>query len=216
MIRVVLPVSYESRYQHMVTGAAGGLTLGRAFTFGNDADPDRRWSLALGVSSVFTKYLYTSDLRGSFPGDTNGCRGYVPGGLASGTGVAGPAGSASDRCGGPVNTNFSFTTSTVAALSRGKWSFTAILLISNSFRYSFPTGPLTPINANDTGRTDLTWGILSLGYSFTERLGASVGLSSFQPALDSRYQNLRFPFFDFSGATANNYTQAFLSLTGTL
>jgi len=43
-----------------------------------------------------------------------------------------------------------------------------------------------------------------------------VGISSFQPALDAESRNLRFPFFDFNGANANNYTQGFVSLTGTL
>jgi len=44
----------------------------------------------------------------------------------------------------------------------------------------------------------------------------SIGLSSLQPALDSRYRYLRFPFFDFSGANANNYTNVFASINGTL
>jgi len=44
-----------------------------------------------------------------------------------------------------------------------------------------------------------------------------AGLSSLQPALDSRYRSPRFPFFDLSGgANANNYTQVYFALDGVL
>jgi hypothetical protein len=103
------------------------------------------------------------------------------------------------------------------ALSRGPWSATVLLLVSNAFRYSVPLDSNSSINASDLGRTDSTWGIVSLGYSLSDHVAVSAGLSSSQPALDSRYQHLRFPFFDLSGgANANNFTQAFVSLNGTL
>ena len=225
--RLVLPISYESLYAHMLVGVAGGLNLTRAFEFGRDPAPERRWNLAVSVGSVFTKYLYTSDLRGNGPGDSTGCRSFLAAGAASAAVGGGPSASESDRCGGPVNTNFSLTSSVLASLTRGKWSVSSILVVANVFRYDVPIDAFTPITANDVGRSpitandvgraDTTWGIVSLNYSYTDHIGASVGLSSYQPALDSQYRNLRFPFFDFSGgANANNFTQAFVSLNGTL
>jgi hypothetical protein len=215
--RMVVPLSYESRYAHMVTGVAGGLTVNRAFEFGKDPAPERRWNLALVAGGIFTKYVYTSDLRGNSPGDSTGCRPFLPGGLATGS-VGGPTGSESDRCGGPINTNFSVTTSGTVSLSRGKWSLATILLVSNAFRYRVAADLEARLAQSDIGRSDTTWGIISLGYAFTEHVGVSIGVASFQPAMDSRYQHLRFPFFDLSGdsAAGNNFTQGFASLSGTL
>jgi hypothetical protein len=214
--RLVLPLSYESRYSHMVTGLGAGFNLNRTFEFGHDPVPEQRWILAVSLAGVFTKYFYTSDLRGSGPSDSTGCRAYLPAGLASG-GTGGPTAAESDRCGGPVNTNFAVATSGTFAVSKGKWSLAAILLIANSFRYQVSADIEAMLPASAVGRSDTTWGIVSLGYSFTDRFGISVGLSSYQPALDSEYRHLRFPFFDLSGgANANNYTQGFVSLSGTL
>lgn len=213
--RVVVPISYESRYANMVTGLGVGPSLTRTFVFGSSPVPERRWNLTTNLSSIFTKYVYTSELRGSRPGDTTGCRPYLAAGLATGS-AGGPAASESDRCGGALNTNFSFTTAGTVALTRSKWSLTTILLISNAFRYRVAANVEANLAESDIGRADATWGIVSLGYSFTEHLGISGGISSFQPALDRQYRSLRFPFFDFSGTNANNYTQVFLSLSGTL
>jgi hypothetical protein len=216
VFRLVLPISYESRYSHMVTGVAGSLNLTRAFEFGRDPTPERRWTLVTALGGVFTKYIYTSDLRGNTPGDSTGCRPYMGGGLATGS-TGGPSGSESDRCGGPVNTNFAITTSGTVSLSRGKWSLAAILLVANSFRYRVAENLAAQLPPSGVGQADSTWGIISLSYSFTDHIGVSAGISSFQPALDAQYRSLRFPFFDLSGgANANNYTQAFVSLGGTL
>jgi hypothetical protein len=201
----------------MLTGVAGGLNLGRAFDLGQSPLPERRWNLAVSVSSVFTKYLHSSDLRGNAPGDTSGCRSFLGAGSASGSAFGGPSASESDRCGGPVNTSYSLTSSILGSLTRGKWNASMILVVANLFRYSVPVDQLSGLNTNDVGQVDTTWGIVSVSYAFTEHLGASVGVSSYQPALDSRYQYPRFPFFDLSGgANANNFTQAFVSLSGTL
>jgi len=213
--RFVVPVSYESRYSHMVTGVAGGLSLTRTFDFGHNPVAEQRWNLTTALSGVFTKYVYSSDLRGDHPGDSSGCRPFLAAGLAS-SAAGGPTGSESDRCGGPVNTNFSVTSSGTVSLSKGKWNLAVIMSISNSFRYRVAQDVEAMLAESDIGRTDSTWGIVSLGYSFTDHYGISAGLSSFQPALDSQYDHLRFPFFDFSGGNANNYTQGFVSLSGTL
>jgi hypothetical protein len=91
------------------------------------------------------------------------------------------------------------------------------LLISNTFNYAFPIDALSPGTAVPTGRTDNTWGIVAASYQLRPRMSVSAGVSSYQPALDARYQSLRFPFFDFtSGANANNFTQLFLSVSGSL
>jgi hypothetical protein len=216
VLRMVLPVSYESRYSHMVTGIAAGLNLTRVFEFGRDPDPERRWTLVTALGGIFTKYVYSSDLRGNSPGDSSGCRPFMAAGLASGS-SGGPAASESDHCGGPVNTNFAVTTSGTVTLSRGKWSLAAILLVANAFRYRVSENLAARLPSSDVGQADSTWGIISLSYSFTDHIGVSAGISSFQPALDAQYRSLRFPFFDLSGgANANNYTQAFASLGGTL
>ena len=214
--RLVVPVSYESRYSHMLTGVAGGLSLNRVFDFGSAPTPEGRWNLVTAVSSVATKYFYASELRGAFPGDSNGCRAYVPAGLAAGS-SGGAVASDSDRCGGPVNTNFSLTSSATVSLTHGKWNLATILLIANTFRYRVAANLAARLESSAIGQSDTTWGIVSVTYSFTDHLGLSVGLSSYQPALDLSYRHLRFPFFDLSGGAAvNNYTQAFVSLSGTL
>ena len=91
------------------------------------------------------------------------------------------------------------------------------LLITNTFNYRFPDDPLSAAAATPTGRTDTTWGIVSLSRQISDRFSLVAGLSSLQPALDSRYRSPRFPFFDLSGgANANNYTQVYFALDGVL
>ena len=92
-------------------------------------------------------------------------------------------------------------------------SATAILI--NQFRY---TAPADAFAATDVplGRDDSTWGILAVGYEIRPHLGVAAGVSSLQPALDSRYRYPRFPFFDFAGTNANNFTQVFVNVNGTL
>jgi hypothetical protein len=217
VVRVVLPTSYESRYSHMLSGVALGPNFSRKLEFGSAGADGKRWGLNLTLGTVFTKYLYTSQLRGDSPGDSSGCRRFGTASVVGGGGGGIPSGAASDHCGGPVNTNFTFMTSGSAAVTRGKWSFSSSLLIINAFHYRVPVDESAGIYATDIGQVDSTWGILTLSYSITDHLGVSVGLSSYQPALDARYRYPRFPFFDLSGgANANNFTQAFLGLSGTL
>jgi hypothetical protein len=215
-LRAVFPTSYESRYAHLVTSLGTGLVATRPFEFGRPDSQGKRWNLMLSLGSTFAKALRTSETRGNFPGDTNGCRSAGPAGYNGGGGGAPDT----DRCGGPLNTSFTFLSSGMAILTRGKWSFTTMLIVINEFKYSIDplTTALIVDNAHQIprGRSDWTWGILSVGYDLTEHLGLAAGIASYQPALDSRYQYMRFPFFDFSGGNANNFTQGFLSVTGTL
>jgi hypothetical protein len=215
-LRTIWPLSYESRYQHMVFGIGGGPTVSRDFNFGQVNDEARRWTLKLLWSSVFIKYVQTSDFRGSGPGDTTGCMAPTGGGAAGVTGGGGPTGAEGDHCGGPANTNYSFGNTFMGSLARGKWSGTISLYISNAFKYSFPADVMTSDNAALTGRQDMTWGIVSLGYELRPHLSLSGGIASLQPALDSRYRYPRFPFWDLSGGNYYNYSQVFLSVGGTL
>jgi hypothetical protein len=213
LVRAIVPVSPESRYSNMLGGAALGASASRPFKLG----ADKKWDLALTLSTAVTKYLHSRLFRGEPGGESTGCNTIAPPISGSGGIVGGaPSSSEADRCGGPFNTNFGFTTAGIAALSRGNWSFTTTLILINSFKYRVPPDALTPMNAVNVGRADATWGILGLNYSFTERVGAGVGVSSYQPALDSRYRYPRFPFFDFAGPNANNYTTVFVSVNGTL
>jgi hypothetical protein len=218
MFRTIFPLSYESRYQHLVFGVGAGLNVNRTFDLGHAADKSRQWTLALSYVSLFYKYFHTSDFRGTGPSDTSGCRAPDSAALGGATASGGePAVSASDRCGGPANPDFSFQNGGIVALARGKWSLTTTLLVINTFSYAIPLDAYSSVNAVARGRSDLTWGIVALAYQIRPRIGLSAGISSQQPALDSRYQNLRFPFFDLSGgANANNYTQLFVSVNGTL
>jgi hypothetical protein len=218
-VRTVIPLSYESRYAHLATALGIGLGAMRPFEFGQPNAQGKRWNLVLSLSSSFSKPVYTSETRGLYPGDTSNCR------LTGNNGATGSGGGTpgDDRCGGPLNTNFSFSSNGMVALSHGNWSFTAMLSVINEFKYSVDNATLLAIYQhadprfqNVQGRADLTWGIVSVGYDLTEHLGLSAGLASLQPALDSRYRYLRFPFFDFSGANANNFTQVFVGVTGTL
>lgn len=214
--RTIWPLSPESRYQHMLVGVGAGPNVNRRFEWGGGGDPTKQWSLTLTGGVIFTKYLQTSRFRGDFPGDTSGCTApsTPPSGGASG---GAPSASDADRCGGPANTNYAIQNAFVSSLGRGPWSLGVTLFIINSFKYGFPQDAFSPENGVNVGRTDSTWGIISLGYQIRPHLGVAAGLSSLQPALDARYRYPRFPFFDLSGGlNANNFTQLFLSVNGTL
>jgi hypothetical protein len=209
--RVVIPTSYESRYANLVTslGISGAAT--RTWELGTPDSQGKRWDVMVTLGDAFTKAIRTSALRGNGPGDSTGCRAYITG---PATGTMGS--SEGDRCGGPLNTSFSNNLSLMGSVSRKRFSFSATFILINEFRYRAPDDAFTSMNAVPQGRADATWSILALGYDVTEHVGVSLGMSTFQPALNSRADGLRFPFFDFSGGNANNFTQAFLSVSGTL
>lgn len=218
-VRVVVPLSYESRYQHMIGALGIGPQVSRLFEFGHVNDEDRKWSLFLRYGFLFLKYAQTSDFRGSGPGDMTGCMGPGtpgPAGLGAAVGVE-PATSISDHCGGPANPDFVVRNVVGGDLGRGQhWILSVSLLIVNTFNYSLPVDALSAPNAVATGRTDTTWGIASLTYKFNHHWAVGGGISSQQPALDARNRYPRFPFYDVAGANADTYTQFFLSLDGTL
>jgi len=217
-LRVVVPTSYESRYAHLVTGVGLGGAANRAFELGKPDSQGKRWGLNVSLGSVFTKYYRSSDLRGTGAGDTSGCR--IPAGAPPASSHTGPDGqptaSDTDRCGGPHNSNFAIMTSASAVLNRHRWSLTGTLIVINEVHYSTPADQFVDPNAVTTGRADWTWAILGVGYDVTDHFGVSAGVSSYQPALNSRNGNIRFPFFDFQGPNAYNYTQVFVSLNGTI
>ena len=213
--RVILPLSYESRYANLVAGLSAGLTLSREFDLGGDPSPDKHFKLSLMLMEVFTKYLRSGEVPGNLAGSSSGCRATATSGSTN-TGPDGPSVSTQDRCGGPVAASFGLRHAGVVALTRGKLGLSLTLLIDNAFGYRIPRDAQTADRAVDTGRSDLTWGIVAFSYSLDDHLSLGVGFMSLQPALDAQSRNLRFPFFDFSGGTANNFTQAFASLSGTL
>jgi hypothetical protein len=216
-LRMVLPTSWESRYAHLITGVGVGGSASRAFEFGKPGADGKRWELSASLGGVFTKSIRTSPYRGLYPGDTNNCRTVAPAGASSGTGSGGqPSASEGDHCGGPLNTNFSVMSSGNLSLSRGKYSLSTTLIVINEFRYRVDDTVFKADAAVPLGRADSTWGIVAAGYQATERWSVNVGVASLQPALDSRYQHLRFPFFDFAGPNANNFTQLFVGVNGTL
>jgi hypothetical protein len=215
IVRTILPVSYESRYNNLLFGAAIGMSVSREFEFGQVNDEARKWTLRLSWAPMFTKYFYTSPFRGDGPGDTTGC--LAPSSAAGTVGTAGPTSSEADRCGGPLNTNYAVANSFLAGLIRGKVSLMVSLYIANAVKFGFPEDAFTADNAVPVGRTDTTWGIIAATYKYRPHMGLSVGISSLQPALDSRYRYPRFPFFDLSGgANANNFTQFFMSVNGSI
>jgi len=213
--RVIVPLSYESRYANLLGGLSAGLTLSREFDLGGGPAPETQFKLSVSLIEIFTKYFHTDEVPGNSAGESSGCRTTATPGTATAS-ADGPSVSVSDRCGGPVNSSYGLRHAGVIALARGKLGLSLTLLVDNSFRYAIPRDSLTADKAVDTGRSDVTWGIVALSYSLDEHLALGVGLSSLQPALDAESKNLRFPFFDFSGGTANNFTQAFASLSGTL
>jgi hypothetical protein len=217
VFRTVLPLSPESRYQHMILGVAGGLSLNRRFVWRESEPEEARWTLTVSVVTALTKYFQTSHFRGDGPSDTSGCRASSHVAAVGAGGGEGPVAADADRCGGPANPNLALTDAVVLSLGHGHWTGGLTFYVANTFKYSIPKDMLAADQAVETGRTDLTWGIVSLGYDISSHLGVAVGLSSQQPALDSRNRYPRFPFFDLSGGlNANNYTQVFLSVDGTL
>jgi hypothetical protein len=218
-LRTVIPISYESRYANLVTALGASGAAARTFEFGRPDTQGKRWELSTSLGLGYTKGIYSSDLRGSFPGDTSGCRQTDPVAVTSGPG--GPSPTETDRCGGPLNTSFTITSSGNIALSRGRYSLSMTLIVINQFKYAIDQTTTNLIVAQtDTvprGREDFTWGIISAGYDISDHLSVSLGIASYQPALDSTYQHLRFPFFDVTaGANANNYAQLLVGVTGTL
>lgn len=211
--RLTIPISYESRYAHLTTAVTLGPSLGGELIFGRNPNPDKQWRFSFLTLLQVTKYVHSQDFRGITPGDTSNCRDFAPGAASFGADGA-PA--ASDTCGGPINPNFGVRSAVVLGLARGKWTLGVTLLIDDTVLHQVPPDMYTDVHAVDRGREDATWGVIGLTYSFNDHFAVNAGLSSQQPALDSRVQGLRFPFFDFSGGNANNFTQAFLSLTGTL
>jgi hypothetical protein len=211
--RVVLPLSYESRYQHVLAGVGLGVNATRESAFGRPDAKGKRWGLSVTLAFVGVKNFNTSVLRGNGPGDTTGCMTAPP--AATEANAAEPGAASSDRCGGPLNTNFSLLSAGSVNLTRGRWAAGATLYLINSFRYAAPTDAFSSTNT-PLGREDLTWGILTLAYEIRQHLALAVGLSSQQPALDARYRYPRFPFFDFTGSNANNFSQAFIGITGSI
>ena len=120
------------------------------------------------------KYFHTSNFRGDGPGDTTGCLAPTGGG-AAGYGGGAPSGAEGDRCGGPLNTSFSFGNTFMAMLIRGKWSGMVSLYISNAFKYSFDADALTADNAVPRGRSDMTWGIVGLTRELSPHFSVSAG-----------------------------------------
>lgn len=216
--RAILPTSYESRFAHLIVGLSAGLNANRAFEFGTPDPAGKKWRLGLSLSETGTKFIQTSKYRGEYAGDTNGCR-LAPGSFTAGLvgGGADPSGAAgSDHCGGPLNPNYSFTSSLAASLTRRRVSLSMTLIVINQFQYSVPMDQFSAVNGVQTGRSDVTWGLISVGYDITDHFGVAIGLSSYQPAMNSTYTHPRFPFFDFSGPNANNFTQVFAGVSGTI
>jgi hypothetical protein len=211
--RLVLPVSYESRYQHLLAGVGLGANATRESEFGRPDAKGKRWGLTLSLGVVVVKNINSSVLRGNRPGDTTGCMNAPP--ATTQANAAEPGAASSDRCGGPLNTNVSLLSAGSVSITRGRWSAGAILYVINNFRYAAPADAFSSTNT-PLGREDVSWGILTLGYEIRQHIALAVGISSQQPALDARYRYPRFPFFDFSGTNANNYTQAFVALGGTI
>jgi hypothetical protein len=211
--RTIWPVAPESRYRHDVVTLGLGPNVSREFLFGDLNDEARKWTLRVSYSVLFSKAFQTSKFRGSGPGDSTGC--LAPTAMAGSTG-GGASGASSDTCGGPLNTNYSFMNGFAGTLSRGKASVSVSLSIFNDFKYAFPADAMVPDNAVLQGRSDSTWGIVAASYKLRPHVSVSLGISSFQPALDSRYRYPRFPFWDFSGANANNFSQIFVAVGGSL
>jgi hypothetical protein len=212
-LRLVLPVSYESRYQHLLAGVGVGLNATREAELGRPDAKGKRWGVTVSLGVVVVKNINSSVLRGNGPGDTTGCMNAPP--ATTEANAAEPGAASSDRCGGPLNNSLSLLSAGSLAVTRGHWNAGAVLYVINNFRYTAPTDAFSSTNT-PLGREDVSWGILTLGYEIRPHLGVNVGISSQQPALDARYRYPRFPFFDFTGTNANNYTQAFVAIGGTL
>ena len=200
-VRAAIPVSYESRYAHLITTLGVSLAANRAFEFGRPDAQGKRWNLTLTLGEGFSKALRTSAIRGNFPGDTTGCR------------TTGPHGLRGQRRAPPRTTAAAVRSARAtpsrprasSALSRGRYSLSVSLIVLNEFKYSIDAATTlhrcvrrrNTSNQIATGRSDITWGIISAGYDITDHFALSVGLASYQPALDSRYQTPAFSVLRF-------------------
>jgi hypothetical protein len=70
LVRLVLPLSYESRYQHNLFAIGGGPNFNRDFELSRATEEARKWTLKLSYALIAYKYFQSSDYRGSGPGDT--------------------------------------------------------------------------------------------------------------------------------------------------
>lgn len=213
--RVVLPTSWESQYSHLVAAWGVGLGASRPFEFGRPDAQGKRWHLVVGLSTGAAKLFQTSEVRGNYPGDVTGCRLTGPAVPIGGVGAAGD-----DRCGGPLNTNFTLLSSGFVEISRGKWNLNVSLTVINNFKYQVdPTiwmNSLSTLGTIPAGRDDKSWGIIQVSRELTSHFALTALLNSYQPAMSADFKTLRFPFFDFAGPNANNYTQISFGVTGTL
>jgi long-subunit fatty acid transport protein len=197
-IRAIAPTSFESRQNHTITNVTVSPSLSRAFL------KDR---LTLSYGFGFTKY---------FPAQAT--RGFV--GCADDPSFLHPPGQEqpstdSQRCGGGgMNTNFSISNSL-----GGSYKFTDKLSgsigigLSRAWKFT-PDGPVG--SSGEPGLTGGLWqttGDLSMSYAINDTYSVSGGVSSGQPALDSRQSRPRFPLFDFE-TPANGFTTFGVTLSG--
>ena len=211
-MRSILPLSYESRYQHMITAIGVGPNVNREFEFGQVNDEERKWTLRLTYTFVAYKYFQTSDFRGSGPNDTTGCLAPPSGGAPGASGGPGAVGVGRPIVAAvrPTRTSRS-SNGIIASLSRGKWSVGMTLLVQNIFNHSIPPDMFTSTNGAARAQSDTTWGIVSPATSCAPTSGCPPASPACSPRSIARYRYPRFPFFDFSGgANCNNYTQAVL------
>lgn len=206
MARILLPTSYESRFNGTLFNALAGPTLSRSF-FGE--------KLSLSLASRFVKYFPRSPNRGLSRDDPRTDTGPAPAGSSFTLPSAYCRDEAAFCSGGSLNANYAFhnTVSGSYALN-DKLSLSASFGIRNVFKFAVPEEHADP-DLPRVGRSDLTVGELSLSWQMLPRLGLSGGVSSTQPALTADNRALRFPLYDFV-SPANNFTTWFLSLEATL
>ncbi|MEK6608413.1 MAG: hypothetical protein AABZ30_12190 [Myxococcota bacterium] len=198
-VLAIAPTSYESRFRGTVTNLTGRIGVNRPF-LGDRLTPSYRFSA--------TKYLPTQQSPG-FLTDPEEQEEIADdqGHLLVACSVA------RDACAGTagINPSYSFTNrARVDYKVTSKFSAKLILDVTNIFKFETPEAFSDP-NLPSRGRVDMTAGVFELVYSLHERLDLKAGVTSEQPALDSRNDGLRFPFFDFE-SPSNNFTQFYLSV----
>ena len=214
-VRAGVPVSYESRYAHLITTLGASLSANRGFELGRPDAQGKRWNLTLSLGEGFCKALRTSAVRGNFPGDTTGCRTTGPAGF---TGSAGAA--ENDRCGGPLSTSYAITTSGSVALSRGRYSLSVSLIVLNEFKYSIDPDTYQRVvamsNQAVTGRSDITWGIIPPPSNLMTPFPFSWGSRATSPPSTPATGTRAFPSSISPVPTPTTSRSCFVNVNGTL
>lgn len=201
-LTAALPTSRASRFQTRYVGLTPSLSLVKPDLFAG------KLSLvyAFGFTKNFNRLTTTSVDAVNFP---TLARPEGPELVSGQTEIAT----------GTLNTSFALrNTVAISFLPTARLAIGLTWVLYNNFKYNdFPQDAYTSLNAKSGyGRSDLQWGIVTVGYTFdpAEKWTLSAMAFTASPPFSADNRTYRFPFLDLR-STADNYTSIGLSVNRT-